>query len=468
MIRSPGKKGLSLAIVECLRASFRPEWIFVALALAAGLPTVFVTGPFQAPDEFNHFYRIYQIAEGQLFAQRIGDKVGGWLPLDVSLVGDRFHGVPFNPESKIDLNTVKQLVKQPFVRKDRVFVIFPNTALYPPIAYAPQALGMFIGKISGFSALALMYMGRIMGLLFWVAVVWTAIRVTPVLKWTIFLLALMPMHLFLAAALSADPLINAASILLVALILRAMTRGTEFVRAGVGVTIVVLDIFLAMAKFVYMPLLGLLILIPARKFRGWPRKALFCLTVLAAGLAATMLWGFESKKLYVDVHGANSAQQLALILADPCWFAKVLLKTFDLIWFFLLEQFIGVLGWLDTRLPTWIMLTYPIALTATALLESGKEPLLGIRGKTFVGLMCMFGSLLIPTAMYLTWTKPGAGLIDGMQGRYFIPFALPALLLLHNHKLRLRNTSLLGIVLSVYCAVICITTCLTLYTRYYG
>jgi uncharacterized membrane protein len=60
--------------------SARTAWVFMVLALAAGLYMVFVTGPFQTPDEHAHFFRASQIAGGELFAVRVGKKVGGWMP----------------------------------------------------------------------------------------------------------------------------------------------------------------------------------------------------------------------------------------------------------------------------------------------------------------------------------------------------------------------------------------------------
>jgi hypothetical protein len=99
---------------------------------------VFVTGPFQAPDEGNHFFRAYQIAEGRLLAVRMGQKVGGWLPTEVVDVVAPFSYVPFHPDQKIDTALLSTLVRKP-VGGERTFVDYPNTALNAPIIYLPQA-----------------------------------------------------------------------------------------------------------------------------------------------------------------------------------------------------------------------------------------------------------------------------------------------------------------------------------------
>lgn len=446
-----------------------PERIFLIVAFVTGLSMVFITGPFQGPDEFNHFYRTYQIAEGQLLAKRIGERVGGWLPSDIFSAGDQFRAIPFHPEVKIDFDNVIKHGRRGSVQKERrVFVEFPNTALYLPAAYSPQALGVATGNIIGCSALSLVYCGRIMGLLCWMAIIWTAIRITPILKWTVFLIALMPMHLFVAAVLSSDPLINATSILLLALILRADRGGDEFLGVRILTAIGVLCVFLSVTKFVYLPFLGLLVLIPQKRFHSSTYRLFFCSLVLASTLLGATLWGAETKNLYVNLNGSNIVQQLAFIESSPTEFANVLVRTFRLVWFASLEQFVGLLGWLDTKLPSWIVYTYPVALVASALLDSGEGIELDVWKKALLGFVCLLGSLLIPTALYLTWTEPSAQLVNGLQGRYFIPFALPALIPLTNLRFHWKNKMLFGVVLSVYSIAVSITSCVTLYWRYYG
>ena len=98
---------------------------------------------------------------------------------------------------------------QPLNPSARKFVRFPNTALYSPLVYLPQSIGMAVGRLLGVSAPTLCLFGRICNLLAWVTLVFLAIRVTlvflairitPVYKWLFFVLALMPMSLFIATS----------------------------------------------------------------------------------------------------------------------------------------------------------------------------------------------------------------------------------------------------------------------------
>ncbi|MGD0231712.1 MAG: DUF2142 domain-containing protein [Syntrophorhabdales bacterium] len=452
--------------VKCMA---RPEWVFTILALAVGLYMVFVTGPFQAPDEVNHFFRAYQIGEGRLLSTRVGQRVGGWLPKDVACTAVSFDDVPFHPDRRIDTALLAALlVKRPLDGGERIFVDFANTARYVPIVYLPQAAGIAIGRCFGLSVLAGTYVGRLLCLFCWMCLVWIAIRMTPVFKWVIVLVALMPMSLFLAASLSADPLINGTSILLTALVLRGAMGEGERVDLGTCIAIAGLCIILSSAKLVYAPLSALVAIIPSRRLGGHTCKAAYCGGVLAAGLAAAVLWGLETRKIYVDLYGSDATLQLMLIRTSPGTFAKALLNALSLYWWAMVKEFVGLLGWQDTRLPTWIWKTYPWALFMTAFLDSGEGRPVGTWQKAWLWGICLLGFLLIATAIYLTCTQPGAPVVEGIVGRYLIPFAVPALLLFDNRRFALKNRLPLGAALTVYSAAVLGTTCLKLYVRYYG
>ena len=46
--------------------------------------------------------------------------------------------------------------------------------------------------------------------------------------------------------------------------------------------------------------------------------------------------------------------------------------------------------------------------------------------------------MLLSLSQYVTWTPLGAGLVDGLQGRYFLPVAPVAAILFYNRRLAAR------------------------------
>ncbi|RJP95088.1 MAG: DUF2142 domain-containing protein [Desulfobacteraceae bacterium] len=453
----------------CLDRMLQPESVFLVMALIAGLYMVFITGPFQAPDENTHFFRAYQISEGKIFSERFEDQTGARLPEDLINAGKDFFSVPFHPETKISGHQIIQNLRDPFTSSQRTFLSFPNTALYFPICYIPQAIGIGIGRLFDISALGLMYFGRVFNLLCWCGLVFTAIRVTPVFKWIFVLVGLMPMAVFLAASLSADSVINGCSLLFIASVLHERFTDNHKMSFKLKWAIGVMAVFLAMMKQVYAPLVGLLLIIPENRYGGWKKKILYCTAVAISSLLCLYLWGIEIKRIYVPLNGANMGEQLSFILAAPQEYAKILMRTIWIHWPGWMGSLIGILGWLDTILPEWIYLTYLPALAVTALLERREKGdiFCPMEKTAALGFACL-SFLLIATAQYLSWNKPEALIIEGIQGRYLIPLLVPILLTLQTRAAPNIDRRILGGAVSAYSLSVLFVTCVEIYIRYYG
>ena len=444
----------------------RPELVFALLALAGGSCLVCVTGPFQAPDEPAHFRRAYLVSEGQGSAVRRGRGVGGMLPREVVSIHRRFDGVAYHPQTRVDPRIVRNALGETFDPRDKVFDTVA-TAQHSTILYLPQAVGIIVGRWCGLSALELMYCGRAANLLCWVALLCVAIRVTPVFKWVFLATALLPMSLFLAASVSADAMTNAQAMLLTAAVLRAsLLEGT--IGRLERTALIVLCALVSQAKLAYGPLTGLVFLIPAQRLGGARSKVLFCASAVGAGLVSTGMWCWLIRGLYVPVHGANAPEQIAMLLDRPWAFPGIVANSLVTQWLGYVYSFVGVLGWLDTWLPQWTYRTCLVVLPGLALLDKGQGRPLGARGRVLIGALCALGFLLVCVSQYLTWTKPGAPVIEGVSGRYLLPLAAPALLILYNRRIRFLDGWVVPILAIVHSLAVVVTTCLTVHARYYG
>src|SRR6478735_4684452 len=57
-----------------------PERFFVVTASILSILYALITPPLQSPDELHHFYRIYQISEGEFSPVKQNNRVGGYIP----------------------------------------------------------------------------------------------------------------------------------------------------------------------------------------------------------------------------------------------------------------------------------------------------------------------------------------------------------------------------------------------------
>ena len=97
-----------------------------------------------------------------------------------------------------------------------MFVDFRNSALYSPVVYVPQAVGLALGRLARMPLLDVYYLGRLLNLVASVALCyWTA------------LIALCPMFLFEQASFSADSLTCALAAAFCGAVLRESARTDE-------------------------------------------------------------------------------------------------------------------------------------------------------------------------------------------------------------------------------------------------
>lgn len=397
-------------------------------------------------------------------------KVGAFLPASLTdtylkVTGD----IPFHPEQKQELQILFTMFNYPLNPENKTFTKFHNTALYTPLPYMPQAFGIEVGKLLNLSPLFLVYLGRLANLTAWIFIVYIAISILPSSKWLFPLLAFTPMSLSQAASVSADSFTNAMSFLLIAVFLKyALNDGKRIDKIKIFI-LLVLTLSVTLSKYVYLPLLFLFFLIPVSKFKS---KKLYYVTFISLLLVNSIflgLWSFFTKDIYVSYPFSASVkpeQQLLFIVNNLIEFFRIIIQTTLLSGQEYLKHFIGVLGWLDTPLPDWLIWSYYFMLITAALLDSQNYIQINFKNRLVLFSVFTLIGLFIYTAMYLSWTEVGSSIILGIQGRYFIPIAPLFFLLFYNRRIRL-NEKILGFASAVYIVFVLSCSVYVLLRRYY-
>lgn len=445
----------------------RPEWFFGFVAFIVGFFMTLATPPFQSPDEYEHFFRAFQLSEGRIFAERQGNEVGGNIPVSVVEAAKPFESMRFRPMVKVDRDIVAHLRKKPFSSKPRIWKDFMNTAYFSPVAYAPAVVGIWIARLIGSSALEMMYAARITGLLCWTGLIFTAICLAPVFKWVVVLIGLLPMSIFLAASLSADVMTNGLTMLLTALILRSAFAGEKAFSRSEGALILFVSVFVALTKQVYFPLAALALIIPTGRFGGIKRKTAYLSILAVVTIAVNLIWAWLVRGVVETVSWADPGRQIQFIISHPWEYMKVLAATLSIRWWMYIQWFVGVLGWLDTWLPLWVYPSYVAAMFSVAAMDKGEGRPMHVTERLLLVGICSAVSLLIATSLYISDTSPMSPTIRGIQGRYFIPLAIAGLLALYNRKIIVPER-ILSIAVMTFCCVVLAVTCWTLMERYYG
>ncbi len=413
---------------------WRPQRLFLLVGAVFGLSFVFVTPPFQTPDEYAHFYRAFQVSEGGFLPVRRDGVLGAWVPASLLATADRAApDVAFHPEKKAKLGELLALTSMPLAPEDRRFMGIPNTARYVPLVYLPQAAGIAVGRAFGLSPIALTYTGRLGNLSAWLCLGYLALSAAPILQWPMLLLLLTPMSLFEAASLSADAMTNAIAFLLTARCLRSAVGDTATVSNREWALLVLLCVAMAVSKQVYLPLAALVLWIPARKFSG-RRRQIACLAIAAVGTAlAWGAWTLVVTRVQVELLPyTDTPAQLAFVAHHPGRFARIVLDTLRYHPENQIRSFIGILGWLDTPLPNWFIKSYCVVLLVAMLATGRREVSVTATQRLLAVTLACASVLALLIATYAAWTRVGNPLVEGLQGRYFIPLSPLACVALYN------------------------------------
>lgn len=85
------------------------------------------------------------------------------------------------------------------------------------------------------------------------------------------------------------------------------------------------------------------------------------------------------------------------------------------------------LGWLDINVPNLTIIGFAFLILASPFL-SKTENQLNWKYRLFFILLGIAEIILVLTGLYIGWTSVGGNLVQGIQGRYFIPIIIIILL----------------------------------------
>ena len=174
-----------------------PHRFVLVFGLLFGGSLIFLTPPFSVPDETSHFHRAYHCSQGKIYAYRRGGTTGDDLPCSLAetylaIIDGAVHDEQF----EISWAKIDKAADIPLDPQRRRFTVFSNTALYSPLPYLPQSAVICCGRLCQLAPLRLFYLARAANLVAYLLLAATAVRLAPIQKWTMALVALIPMSVY--------------------------------------------------------------------------------------------------------------------------------------------------------------------------------------------------------------------------------------------------------------------------------
>lgn len=415
-------------IINKLKISI--EKMFLVIAIPLGLLFMILLPIGQIPDENTHYERIYAISEGYLISKSDSEGTGYAYMPDYVLNNFNNGNIENFEYSNVTDNLFKKYDKK-IVKKT-----FPNTSLYSFVVYIPQTVGVLVGKILHLPQLLTVYLARLFNFIVYVLLIYYSIKLIPFLKKAVMLIALLPISLQEGISLAPDALTISLSLLLVSYILHLRYSNSSKLNNKHFVVLIVLSTICSLCKIVYIPIVLLSLLIPNDKFKSKRDKYFKVLFILLICIVLNIGWTlFASRYLTALNPGVNSKEQVRFILSHPFEYIKIIFNTYKDSYIGLIYQAFGIsLGVFSVYTYKIYPILSGIILLIICIFNRFKNILLNKKEKIIYLLISFSIIILITTSLYVQWTPLKNSVVNGIQGRYFIPILIFAPLIMMNDK----------------------------------
>ena len=411
------------------------EKLWLTFVIPIGIIFLMFVLPNHVPDENAHIYRAYDMSKGNIIVKVDSEtNKNSYIPKQMTeeiLRSDSTYLMLMqNLEKKTDYN-------------DEVKT-FNGAQAYSPTLYIAPAIMFFISRFLDINIIVGIYLARLSNFIIFLLGGYFAIKKIPYGKLLLATYCFSPMCLQQAISVSADSIINTTAILFIAFTLYLAFKDKIITKAE-KIIYVILGILLAVAKFVYIPILFISLIILRNKKQENKDKYKLIATTIIAGIILAVIWYIISMQ-YVDIrtyiieNGINTVEQIKYILSNPIEYLKTLKNTFHDQGEFYIYSFIGnYLCQFTVTVPNLTILAYIILLILSPFFEEHKYSI-NKKEKIWSVFLTLATIILVMTALYLTWTPIGASVIEGVQGRYFFPCMIVLLICLcmKNNYIKLK------------------------------
>ncbi len=417
------------------KKSMKIENIFLMIAPFACIFFLVTMPTFKNHDEYYHWLKAYEVSQGTLMTPQEDGVQGSMMPEGVSKV------FPTN-WTELDYQTMKELLNIK-LNEDNKGILNPETAaVYSFVQYIPQATGIALARLVTDNVYLITYGGRIVNMIFALLVLYFAIKLIPFGKKLLLVPAMIPIAIEGFTSLSPDSMTISVAFFYIAYILHLAFEKKEQLEMKEKVILLISSIVIALCKIVYIPLVGLILIIPKEKFKNAGNKNKILNFCIIAGIAMmiNLIWLAISSRYLSTFREGDSKIQVLLALQNPILYIQNVLYTFNLNGSnYLLSLFGADLGWGELiKLYSIVPYAFLGIYLFTAITDNELKDKFKRYQIVWISLVILAIVGLIFTSLYVQWTTVGQTSIAGIQGRYFLPI-LPLVMLLLGSVVKVKS-----------------------------
>lgn len=446
---------LSRFIDICRLLLQKPVILFAIGASITGLLTVFITPPLASNDEISHIARINEISNGTILTKRIkSGNFGGTVPSSIKklyMANDQKNGPRANLSNISSAKTIA--AKQSINEKNNMAEIsYSGSALYSPISYIFHVYMLLLAKLFGLPVLTSIYALRVVSLVIYTAIMALAIYIIPTKKWYLLAIGLLPMAIQQASAVSIDGPLIAFSALFIAIVLAQLYKQNPFNNyIALHVPLFISSLYIALSKPVFIPILFVLIFTANRIYKPRTNRWYQFITVMIlVPLVISVAWNIAiTKKDYhsgqrlsvntIEIYPPEFTEGTQYLITHPVYAGELIFHTYishqksNDIPNYIASSFTGKFTEYAITPANWFIVSVIATLVLSFCLAEKGAKLLSQCQRLYVFCLLLIIATAITFSMYFYATSFKNPVINGVQGRYFIPL-LPFLILLLGEK----------------------------------
>lgn len=418
--------------------------VFVVMLVFMGLGYMYVFVPSTVPDEVYHFWSAYQLSNYLLFIDGNDGMNLNMRASDAEFFSSILFNTDLTPDRFVEMSSFFEISCTDASIVDSGITFDVDFSSNPIQDRLIPALGITVGRLLGLSPVITYYLGRVFNLIGFILLAVVSVRFTPIIKKGFMVMAIMPITTHLAASYSYDAFILGISMLLTALLLKAI-KSHELLSWKMITGIIIVTVLLAPCKVIYSLIVVLAFFIPSERFVTKKQEILFKVLVPLAAIAVIAIIKLPTLLSMMGVGDiGDSADNLVKrgneegrywtftgFISKPSTAFMILMNTLMVQSDgYIISGIGGSLAWFQDNIVSPDYLVFPMLLVvlATSIKSEDDPAAISKSRRLILASVVIVGFFAVLMSLLTGWTFDTENVILGVQGRYMLPL-LPLFLL---------------------------------------
>lgn len=445
--------------------------LYLIIAVILGIVYCALLPPYVVPDEPVHFEECYDVSN---FLLGTGKAEAGRIYMRACDVDTPFQA---NPTAE----TYRAIYRRIFeLSADNSIVeVHRDSSDSNSIGYIVPGVGLTIGRVLHLGTVLTFWLARWCNYIVFVLLIYWSLKKIPFGKNCVLIFSMLPMVMQQAMSVSYDCITNGVAVFLISQCLYMAFKEDKIHWRDLLLYGILAAVLAGIKGGVYLPICGLALMIPMKKFADKRRYFLSAGVILAVMIVSFLAQNYnvlhsvmtknpgnasvvdaeipeteDDSSNEVFITGKEQHYSVSDIINNPKHYMKVMLSTAKVYGDFYLQSMLGgTLGWLNIEVPWWILFGF-FTLLSFSVIEP-NDMVLSFKQKLWM--IIVFGSVvvLVLTVMYISWTPVGYPQVLGVQGRYFLPGLLLLPLAFKNRTILAKRDIRLVLVTVAMCLQVC-------------